>query len=102
MFLAKILSMNTILDLMKSPREIELEIAKNARRRRKEVGLTQEELSRKSGVSLGSLKRFENKGKISMESLIKIAVALDYQEDFLKLFGQRRYRSIEEIIHERD
>lgn len=101
-FLAKILSMNTILDLMKTPREIELEIAKNARRRRKEAGLTQEELARKSGVSLGSLKRFENKGKISMESLIKIAVALDYQEDFLKLFAQRRYRSIEEIIHERD
>lgn len=101
-FLAKILSMNTILDLMKTPREIELEIAKNARRRRKEAGLTQEELARKSGVSLGSLKRFENKGKISMESLIKIAVALDYQEDFLKLFTQRRYRSIEEIIHERD
>jgi transcriptional regulator with XRE-family HTH domain len=100
--LAKILSMNTILDLMKSPREIELEIAKNARRRRKEAGLTQEELARKSGVSLGSLKRFENRGKISMESLIKIAVALDYQEDFLKLFTQRRYRSIEEIIHERD
>ena len=98
MFLAKILSMNTILDLMKTPREIELEIAKNARRRRKEAGLTQEELARKSGVSLGSLKRFENKGKISMESLIKIAVALDYQEDFLKLFAQRRYRSIEEII----
>ena len=83
--------MNTILDLIKSPREIELEIAKNARRRKKEAGLTQEELARKSGVSLGSLKHFENKGKISMESLIKIAETLDYQEDFLKLVAQSRY-----------
>ncbi len=93
--------MNSILDFVKTPREIELEIAKNARQRRKEAKLTQEELARKSGVSLGSLKRFENKGKISMESLIKIAAALDYQEDFLNLFAQRKYRSIEEIINER-
>ncbi len=99
--MAKILSMNSILDFVKTPREIELEIAKNARQRRKEAKLTQEELARKSGVSLGSLKRFENKGKISMESLIKIAAALDYQEDFLNLFAQRKYRSIEEIINER-
>lgn len=93
--------MNNILDFVKTPREIELEIAKKARQRRKEAKLTQEELARKSGVSLGSLKRFENKGKISMESLIKIAAALDYQEDFLNLFAQRKYRSIEEIINER-
>lgn len=53
-----------------------------ARLRRKEAKLTQEELSRKSGVSLGSLKRLETKGKISLESLIKIAFALGYEKDF--------------------
>ncbi len=94
------LSMNNILDFVKTPREIEWEVAKMTRLRRKEAKLTQEELSKKSGVSLGSLKRFETKGKISLESLIKIAFALGYEEDFLKLFAERKYRSIEEIINE--
>lgn len=92
--------MNNLLDFVKTPREIEWEIAKMARLRRKEAKLTQEELSKKSGVSLGSLKRFETKGKISLESLIKIAFALGYEEDFFKLFAERKYRSIEEIINE--
>lgn len=92
-----------MIDLMnfrKTPRQIELEIAQMAKLRRKEAGLTQEQLAQKSGVSLGSLKRFETKGKISMESLIKIAFALEYEEDFLKIFAERKYRSIEEIINE--
>lgn len=92
--------MNNLLDNVKTPREIEYDIAKMARLRRKEAKLTQEELSRKSGVSLGSLKRFETKGKISLESLIKIAFALGYEADFYKLFEQRKYQSIEEIINE--
>ena len=98
----KILAMNNILDLVKTPREIELEIAANVKRRRREAKLTQQQLSEKSGVSLGSLKRFENQGKISLESLVKIGVALGYQQDLLQLFSQRRYRSIEEVIDERN
>ena len=34
---------------MKTPKEIQLEIAKNIRKRRKELKLTQEEFSKKSG-----------------------------------------------------
>ena len=48
---------------MKTPKEIQLEIAKNIRKRRKELKLTQEEFSKKSGVSFGSIKRFEILGK---------------------------------------
>ena len=59
------------------------------RARRKEKKLTQVELSRLAGVSLGSLKRFEQTGNISLNSLIKIAFVLDCQEDFDSLFAKK-------------
>ena len=87
---------------MKTPKEIQLRIAKNIRKRRKELKLTQEEFSKKSGVSFGSIKRFENTGEISLFSLIKIAIILGYENEFLNLFQQKQYSSIEEIINEQD
>jgi|GEM_PF-89972 len=87
---------------IKTPKEIQLEIAKNVRKRRKELKLTQEEFSKKSGVSFGSIKRFENTGEISLFSLIKIAIILDCEDEFLNLFQQKQYNSIEEIINEQD
>ena len=83
-----------------TPKEINGSIVKNVRARRKEAHLTQEQLSRKSGVSLGSVKRFERTGEISLASLIRISVVLDCQEDFLQLFAKKQYRSIQEIIDE--
>ena len=83
-----------------TPNEISGSIVKNVRARRKEAHLTQEQLSRKSGVSLGSVKRFERTGEISLASLIRISVVLDCQEDFLQLFAKKQYRSIQEIIDE--
>jgi transcriptional regulator with XRE-family HTH domain len=38
---------------------------------------TQEGLAKRSGVSLGSLKRFESSGHISLESLLKLALVLE-------------------------
>ena len=83
-----------------TPKEINGTIVENVRTRRKEAHLTQEQLSRKSGVSLGSVKRFERTGEISLTSLIKISVALGCQEDFLLLFAKKQYHSIQEIIDE--
>lgn len=85
-----------------TPKEITIEIVANVKARRKEAGLTQEQLSRKSGVSLGSLKRFERTGEISLISLLRIAIALGCQEDFLQLFGKKQYQSIQEIIDEQN
>ena len=70
------------------------------RARRKEKKLTQVELSRLAGVSLGSLKRFEQTGNISLNSLIKIAFVLDCQEDFDSLFAKKGYSSLQEVIDE--
>ncbi|MEG2368887.1 MAG: helix-turn-helix transcriptional regulator [Raoultibacter sp.] len=88
--------------IQKTPPEIAGELAQNVRARRKEARLSQLALAKKSGVSLGSLKRFESSGEISLFSLLKIAIALDCEDDFTQLFARKHYRSIQEVIDEQD
>ena len=52
------------------------------KQRRKALGYTQPELASRSGVSLGSLKRFERFGQISLESLLKLALVLECLGEF--------------------
>lgn len=73
---------------IKSPFEVAGEIAKKAREKRLKLNLSQQTLSEKSGVSYGTLKKFEQKGKISLESLLMIALALDEMDAFEQLFAQ--------------
>ncbi len=77
-----------------------MEIAERVRKKRKANKLTQKQLAQKSGVSLGSLKRFERTGEISLSSLVKIAFALNCENDFQSLFAKKEYRSIQEVIDE--
>lgn len=65
-----------------TPSEVSLELAKRHKRIRKQLKFSQAELAERSGVSLGSLKRFENSGKISLESLLKLAHLLGKLKDF--------------------
>lgn len=85
----------------KSPKDINTEIAHRLRLRRKEQKISQAELSALSGVSLGSIKRFERIGEIYLSSLVKIAFALGCEGDFDSLFAKKRYASIQEVIDER-
>lgn len=85
--------------LRKTPPEIERQIAERIRGIRKRRKISQRRLSELSGVSLGSLKRFERSGEISLLSLIKIAIALDISEELEQLFADVPPLSIEEIIN---
>ncbi|MDO4877432.1 MAG: helix-turn-helix transcriptional regulator [Oscillospiraceae bacterium] len=84
--------------LLKTPKEIGLEIAHNLKKLRKRRKLSQAELAERSNVSYGSLKRFEQTGKISLESLLKIAVVLGASEPFSDLFMTTEITSIQQII----
>ena len=70
------------------------------RQRRKVLGYTQPELSSRSGVSLGSLKRFESSGQIALESLLKLALVLECLGDFSSLCDEKekRFGNIEEML----
>ncbi len=76
-------------------------IAEKMKRRRLQLNITQLSLSKISGVSLGSLKRFENKYKISLEHLLKLALALDALDGFHNLFPESDYQSIDDIINKK-
>ena len=86
-----------------TPKEIQMQIANNVRAVRKRRKISQKALSEKSGViSLGSLKRFETSGEISLHALIKIAIALDIDNALIHLFEDVPFLSIEEIINGQD
>ena len=84
-----------------TPEEINLALAKRLSRIRKRRNLSQVQLSEKSNVSYGSLKRFETSGQISLLSLTRLCVALDCVEEIKNLFTQVEYGSIEEVLRER-
>ena len=83
----------------KTPNEIAKNLARKIKEQRKKLKISQEVLAQKSGVSLGSIKRFETKYEISLQSFIKIAIALDLDNDFENLFNTKTYSSIDEVIN---
>lgn len=85
---------------LKSPYDVNKKIASRMSRRRKEKKITQVQLAKYSDVSLGSIKRFERTGEISLSSLIKIAFALGCEDDFDGVLKKRGYASIEEVLNE--
>ena len=78
---------------------IRKDLAGRVRARRREAKISQSALAEKSGVSLGSVKRFEGSGEIALSSLLRIAFALGYEDDFENLFARKNYQSLDEIIN---
>ena len=91
--------MNNFIFYTKSPNDIAKEFVEKIKQQRKMLKVSQVQLAAKSGVSLGSIKRFESKHEISLSSLIKILIALNLEKDFENLFTQKTYNSIDEVIN---
>ncbi len=81
-----------------NPYELANKMAMRLRERRLEKNLSQQLLARKSGVSLGTLKRFESLHEISLKHLLMLAVVLEATEEFHALFARKQYQSIEEVL----
>ena len=78
---------------MTTPQEMQKKIAQKVRTKRLALDLSQQTLSEKSGVSYGVLKKFEKTGKISLESLLKLALALESMDDFNALFAPHKHET---------
>ena len=83
-----------------TPEEINHNLAKRVKSLRKRKKISQKELSSRTGVSYGSIKRFECSGNISLLSLTKIAIELNCSDEIKNLFTQVAYRNIQEVINE--
>ena len=86
--------------LPKTPQDITEELRTRFKERRKVMGYTQTECASRSGVSLGSLKRFERSGQISLESLLKLAFVLECLGDFEGVCVEREEmpKSLDEVL----
>lgn len=80
--------------------ELDKNLALRVRKIRKSRKISQQKLADLSGVSYGSIKRFETSGQISLLALTKIAMALDMADELRNIFSQVPYRNIQEVINE--
>lgn len=86
----------------RSSSEISKEIASRAKSKRLSLNLSQKTLAERSGVSYGTLKKFEQTGQISLESLLKLAIVLEALNEFEELFkpGSMNIKSMDDLLNE--
>ena len=85
--------------LLETPYEMAVDVAKRFRSTRKAKNITIKELSARSGVPYSTIRRFESTGEIAFLALVKIASALNEDDQITNLFAGRFPASIEEVIN---
>jgi len=93
------------LDLLRSAsdREIAKYLAMRVRSERVRHGYSQSSFAEKAGIPLRTYKRFELAGSGSIETLIRVLMALDHARGFFTLFPQPQLpaqKTLIERIHE--
>jgi len=78
--------------------DVAQQIADNAKQLRLSQNMSRKTLALQSGVSLGSIQRFEQTGKISLINLLNIAHALSALKDFQSLLQLPEPQTIQEMI----
>lgn len=75
-------------------------IVENIRDRRLQMELTQEGLSERSGVALSTLRKFEQKGVISLDSFLKILSVVGGLDEMIEALKpqQQHFKSIDEVL----
>ena len=70
------------------------------REKRLQQGLTQEGLANRAGVSLPTLRRFEQRGLISLESFLKLLMVLGCLEDIIDALraSDESFESIDDLL----
>ncbi len=82
---------------IETPSEVAESLARRVRETRLRANWSRATLAARSGVSQGSLIRFERSGRISLQNLLGLALALGHLEDFNQLFRGEEVESIAEL-----
>lgn len=81
------------------PADVAAQLGTRARARRLSKKLTQAGLSQRSGVPLGTLRKFEKTGQISLVSFIRLSMVLGDEAALDRLLrDDRRFNSIEDVL----
>ena len=81
-----------------SSEDISLELASRVRSRRLDQSLTQEGLASRSGVSFGTLKKFERTGKIAFVSFVRLITALGDEAALENLLLEPKFETLDEVL----
>jgi len=75
-------------------------LAENIKDRRLSMELTQEGLAERSGVPLATLRKFEQKGSISLESFLKLLMVVGGLEETINVLkpSKTSFQSIDEVL----
>ncbi|MGV8915978.1 MAG: helix-turn-helix domain-containing protein [Kaistella sp.] len=79
-------------------------LVQNIRERRLLMELTQEGLSERSGVPLSTLRKFEQKGVISLDSFLKILSVVGGLEEMIDVLKpiKPNFKSIDDVVKSED
>lgn len=80
------------------PADVAADLAKRLRTRRLARNLTQEGLARRSGVALGTLKKFERSGATSLVSFIRMVVALGEEAALEQLLADQEFETLDQLL----
>lgn len=93
--------MNNILAFsISTPTDVAQQLASKVKKRRLELNLTQEGMSKRAGLKFATYRRFEQTGEISLKGLLQIAFALNALSEFESLFQQKQYQSLDDVLNE--
>lgn len=81
-----------------TPEDITIEMALRLRNRRLAQNLTLEGLARRSGVALGTLKKFERTGQIALVSFIRLVITLKDEAALEKILLEQKFETLDEIL----
>ena len=86
--------------LFNSLSKIQKKLLAHVRQRRLQMNLTQEGLAERSGVPLPTLRKFEQKGVISLESFLKILSVIGGLEEMVDVLKpkEQSFKSIDEVL----
>ena len=78
-------------------------LSEQVKDKRLQQGFTQEGLAKRAGVSLPTLRKFEQKGLISLESFLKLLMVLGSLEDIAKAIktDDEVFSSIDDVLKDR-
>lgn len=85
-----------------TPHKAQEKLAEHTKTKRLAMGLTQRGLAYRSGVKLATLRKFEQKGVISLESFLKLLMVLGALERVVEAVRpeQVKFSSIDEVLEE--
>ncbi len=80
--------------------KIQKKLVQNIRERRLLLELTQEGLAERSGVPLSTLRKFEQKGLISLDSFLKILSVVGGLEEMMNVLKPMKpnFKSIDDVL----